>query len=703
LAIQRRLIEAVEVTDNQIHLIRLKGIFDASTVGEFEKVVSYLLARKFFKMIIDLRLVEFISSAGWGAFTAELRRVRENAGDIKLSGMSTDVFDVFLLLELDHFINAYDAEEEAITAFQQPAPSIAHEIKDPAEVTAAPIVTGRKVMPAEEKSKTRLTAVYEATPPRIFEQPRAGEFEYQETHAVESETFKTESEVSAVARGNENYFGDQDKYDIDDTFEIRANPPMPASSSEMHELLLTREKPVLTPTLAKRSLPPPELTTSQDNFHEADVSGSNSDQLYHDDFGAITEFGYYEHEPTLDDRADTETHELKLNSISDPDFSQRAPISEAANDTADFSEVRTDAESNFSATTSVNFSRDDSKAFSELSLDLKSHLQKPERSVEKRNTSAGFHQQRPETKNEFSTRRNDNETQALSPPAFSQESEFSENTFDDHENSNAKFSETLEGKSAFSKLPPAFDDGNETQDLAAPLFSTSLNGFSQSAYSPVYNTAHENDNEFEAQDIRDPWILEEIDTLPEEDEVDEVVADDNERPIAASEFLSGSFEVELELPVLAPENETAHSSASLSTTNELVLETSPTAMFSDDLGAGLNEAETMPNVSTIHEDWAAGNEEKFSKKTRSDGKSKPVSAPIPPENFIKIPMSDDIVEMIHGIIAAYPDYGPNLICKFLEEHVEPPVFLSRSTVYRYLREANLNTRKRRFEYAGQEI
>ena len=33
----RHLVEAVEVTESEIHLIRLKGIFDASTVNEFEK------------------------------------------------------------------------------------------------------------------------------------------------------------------------------------------------------------------------------------------------------------------------------------------------------------------------------------------------------------------------------------------------------------------------------------------------------------------------------------------------------------------------------------------------------------------------------------------------------------------------------------------------------------------------------------------
>jgi anti-sigma B factor antagonist len=122
-AIKRRLVSSVETTTDGIHIIRLKDIFDASTVSEFEKVVSYLAARNFFKLVVDMQQAEFISEAGWGAFTAELRRCRENGGDIKLVGMSADIFDVFLLLELDSFITAYDTVEEAISAFGIANPS----------------------------------------------------------------------------------------------------------------------------------------------------------------------------------------------------------------------------------------------------------------------------------------------------------------------------------------------------------------------------------------------------------------------------------------------------------------------------------------------------------------------------------------------------------------------------------------------------
>jgi anti-sigma B factor antagonist len=131
----RRLIEAVEVTDNQIHIIRLKNIFDTSTVDEFEKVIKYLVAKNLYKIVVDLSHVEFISSAGWGAFTAELRKIRQNQGDIKLACMNADVYDVFLLLELDSFISAHETVDEAILSFgpfAPDAPSISADAAEPA-------------------------------------------------------------------------------------------------------------------------------------------------------------------------------------------------------------------------------------------------------------------------------------------------------------------------------------------------------------------------------------------------------------------------------------------------------------------------------------------------------------------------------------------------------------------------------------------
>ena len=117
LAEDNRLVDSVEVTDEKVYIIHLKSVFDASTVDEFEHVLNYLLSNNHYRFVIDLAQVEFISSAGWGVFVGELQRIRESDGDLKLASMSKEVYEVYLLLELDLFIQAYESVEDGLEDF----------------------------------------------------------------------------------------------------------------------------------------------------------------------------------------------------------------------------------------------------------------------------------------------------------------------------------------------------------------------------------------------------------------------------------------------------------------------------------------------------------------------------------------------------------------------------------------------------------
>jgi anti-sigma B factor antagonist len=125
-ALEHRLVDSVEVTEDKVHIIHLKSVFDASTADEFEQVLHYLMANQYYKFVIDLTRVEFISSAGWGNFVGELQAIRDNKGDLKLSGMNKDVYDVYLLLELDMFIRAYPNADKALSDFSKNILGVEH-------------------------------------------------------------------------------------------------------------------------------------------------------------------------------------------------------------------------------------------------------------------------------------------------------------------------------------------------------------------------------------------------------------------------------------------------------------------------------------------------------------------------------------------------------------------------------------------------
>lgn len=731
MAIERRLVEAVEITESQIHLIRLKGIFDASTVNEFEKVVSYLLTRKFFKMVVDLGGVEFISSAGWGAFTAELRRVRENDGDIKLAGMSPDVFDVFLLLELDRFISSYDTEEEAIRAFRQPEPApepALERMSMPSYQKAPPAI------PAKEAFETNVPAVYAALSHR-------NQTEYQRLHPADSPTVEAETEFD---QSGENGFEPEEVDINDDTLEIEANLSLAAKGPEMYELLLTSGRQAFEPVVPQRSLPPPSRHAQFNDIYASGDSDSASDQHEQDRFGAEAELRYHQDEPVTDDGEYEETQEFSgLLAGSDFDFSGHEPIVDENDETAGVSHPMTAAAADdFAAPAAQTSFRHDAEAFSELSLDLETHLQRKEPQGVARKASDEFGDFGAELEKEFFVKQQKHERPKFNQPLFPPAPEFSEAPpaavvfADNGENHVEDFSDMNGAEPVFPEPPPAYNNhgnssGDFTEDFPPPL-STPVSDFSQPAFSS-FDAAEEHEDNFETHDIHDPWILEEIDTFPEEYELEGGRFEEDDRPIAAA-LISGDFDFNWQASAFPPENEAAAAEMPVATKQQhKAPAVSPATALFDETEAKTNfESDWQPSVDAL-EDEATPQEmpgatprkrkpkaeiaspapalfddteaetsltPSFADEPKTNGKRKSVSEPVAVE-LSKIPMSSDITEMIRGIVAAYPDYGANMICKFLEERVDPPVSISRSKVYRYLCEANLNTRQKRFEYAGQ--
>jgi anti-anti-sigma factor len=97
-----------------ITVLRVKGFIDTTTAPEFEKYFISALDEKKFKLVIDLKETEYISSAGWGIFVSQLKRIRGAEGDLVLSGMNPDVLEIFELLEFDTFLKSYTDIEEAV-------------------------------------------------------------------------------------------------------------------------------------------------------------------------------------------------------------------------------------------------------------------------------------------------------------------------------------------------------------------------------------------------------------------------------------------------------------------------------------------------------------------------------------------------------------------------------------------------------------
>lgn len=97
-----------------IMVISVKGFIDTTTASEFEQTFQTVLSEKKFNLIIDLKEVNYISSAGWGIFVGEIKRIRGQKGDLFLTGMCPEVIEAYDLLQFSTILKSFPDVEQAI-------------------------------------------------------------------------------------------------------------------------------------------------------------------------------------------------------------------------------------------------------------------------------------------------------------------------------------------------------------------------------------------------------------------------------------------------------------------------------------------------------------------------------------------------------------------------------------------------------------
>jgi anti-sigma B factor antagonist len=130
-----------------IALVKIRGYIDTTTSSEVSNRLNKLINEENYLLIVDMGGVNYVSSAGWGVFVGEIRRIRENGGDLKIVQMTPDVYEVFEMLEFNRILEYYDNIEEAVNDFDiciglDITKSIQHQTTEPSadsEVTSFPL------------------------------------------------------------------------------------------------------------------------------------------------------------------------------------------------------------------------------------------------------------------------------------------------------------------------------------------------------------------------------------------------------------------------------------------------------------------------------------------------------------------------------------------------------------------------------------
>ncbi|MFN3135824.1 MAG: anti-sigma factor antagonist, partial [Candidatus Kryptonium sp.] len=87
--------------------------------NEFEEVMKKLVEGGSYKLVVNMKNLSYISSAGFGVFMAFVDEVRKKGGDIKFCCLSKKIDEIFDLLGFKHIFSVLNSESEAIKSFEK--------------------------------------------------------------------------------------------------------------------------------------------------------------------------------------------------------------------------------------------------------------------------------------------------------------------------------------------------------------------------------------------------------------------------------------------------------------------------------------------------------------------------------------------------------------------------------------------------------
>ncbi len=93
-----------------------KGRLDLSLSSQLEEELSKLIDEGNLHIVLNFKNVEYMSSSGFRACIATLRKLNMCEGSLKISCIHSDVSRIFEVMELDSLFDIYETEEEALKA-----------------------------------------------------------------------------------------------------------------------------------------------------------------------------------------------------------------------------------------------------------------------------------------------------------------------------------------------------------------------------------------------------------------------------------------------------------------------------------------------------------------------------------------------------------------------------------------------------------
>ena len=99
-------------------ILFLSGYIDTYNSNYFQKRIQRAIEKGFIRLIFQCSGLNYVSSTGIGSFTAFLKAVKPQGGDLVLLEIQPKVYEVFQLLGFSQFFNIKDNLEDSVAFFR---------------------------------------------------------------------------------------------------------------------------------------------------------------------------------------------------------------------------------------------------------------------------------------------------------------------------------------------------------------------------------------------------------------------------------------------------------------------------------------------------------------------------------------------------------------------------------------------------------
>jgi anti-sigma B factor antagonist len=106
-------VEIETIKSGQTAILRLEGHLDSISSNYLKESINRLFEDSIYNIVVDLKDVGFVDSAGLGQLVSALRMCTHQKGTVVLSGVNDSVIDLLRITRLDTVFRIYETSEEA--------------------------------------------------------------------------------------------------------------------------------------------------------------------------------------------------------------------------------------------------------------------------------------------------------------------------------------------------------------------------------------------------------------------------------------------------------------------------------------------------------------------------------------------------------------------------------------------------------------